>query len=349
MITPNHNPWHPNDWQAELKQAFRAPKALLEYLGISNVAANGIDLQPHFALLVPLGYAQRIERGNVQDPLLRQVLSLQSENEQTPGFVVDPLQEGNVELGYGQTPGLLHKYQGRVLMITTPACAINCRYCFRRHFPYTDHKPKDQHLALEVIAQDTSIREVILSGGDPLLMNDDGMAALIRNIDALVHVKRIRIHSRLPIVLPERVTIDLVATLASARCKITMVIHSNHPNELNETTQRALECLRGAGVTLLNQSVLLRGINNDAPTLIKLSEQLFDQGVLPYYLHMPDRVVGTAHFYLDDSEAQPIYEAMREQLPGYLLPRLVRELPGGIAKTPVNFEQRQPLNFQTNI
>ena len=145
MITPNHNPWHPNDWQAELKQAFRAPKALLEYLGISNVAANGIDLQPHFALLVPLGYAQRIERGNVQDPLLRQVLSLQSENEQTPGFVVDPLQEGNVELGYGQTPGLLHKYQGRVLMITTPACAINCRYCFRRHFPYTDHKPKDQH------------------------------------------------------------------------------------------------------------------------------------------------------------------------------------------------------------
>jgi L-lysine 2,3-aminomutase len=145
------------------------------------------------------------------------------------------------------------------------------------------------------------------------------------------------------------VTIDLVATLASARCKITMVIHSNHPNELNETTQRALECLRGAGVTLLNQSVLLKGINNDAPTLIKLSEQLFDQGVLPYYLHMPDRVVGTAHFYLDDSEAQPIYEAMREQLPGYLLPRLVRELPGGIAKTPVNFEQRQPLNFQTNI
>jgi len=348
MITPNHNPWHPNDWQSELKQAFRQPKALLAYLNIPNDAANGIDLQPDFALLVPRGYAQRIEQGNIQDPLLRQVLSLQSENERTPGFVVDPLQEGNAELGYGQTPGLLHKYQGRVLMITTPACAINCRYCFRRHFPYTDHKPKDQHLALKAIAQDTSIREVILSGGDPLLMNDDGIAALIRDIDALAHVRRIRIHSRLPIVLPERVTTDLVTTLASARCKITMVIHSNHPNELNETTQRALACLREAGVTLLNQSVLLKGINNDAPTLIHLSELLFDQGVLPYYLHMPDRVVGTAHFYLDDLEAQPIYEAMREQLPGYLLPRLVRELPGGIAKTPVNFAQKQVLSFQAS-
>jgi|TARA_B110000977_G_C10987651_1_gene458584 EF-P beta-lysylation protein EpmB len=349
MITLNHTPWHPSDWQSELKHAFRQPEALLEYLDIANVAANGIDLQPDFALLVPRGYAQRIEQGNIQDPLLRQVLSLQSENEQTPGFVMDPLQEGNAELGYGQTPGLLHKYQGRVLMITTPACAINCRYCFRRHFPYTDHKPKDQHLALEAIAKDTSIHEVILSGGDPLLMNDDGMAALIQDLDALAHVKRIRIHTRLPIVLPQRVTADLVATLEDARCKITMVIHSNHPNELDETTERALTCLRRAGITLLNQSVLLKGINSDAQTLINLSELLFDQGVLPYYLHMPDKVAGTAHFYLDDSEAQPIYEAMREQLPGYLLPRLVRELPGGIAKTPVNFEQRQPLNFQTNI
>ena len=348
MITPNHNPWHPNDWQSELKQAFRQPKALMDYLDIPIAAAHGIDLQPDFALLVPRGYADRIEHGNIHDPLLRQVLSLQSEKEQTPGFVVDPLKEGNAELGYGQTPGLLHKYQGRVLMITTPACAINCRYCFRRHFPYTDHKPKDQHIALETIAQDTSIREVILSGGDPLLMNDDGMAALIKSIDALAHVKRIRIHSRLPVVLPERVTTDLVATLANARCKITMVIHSNHPNELNAITQRALSCLRRIGVTLLNQSVLLNGINNDAQTLVKLSELLFEQGVLPYYLHMPDRVVGTAHFYLDDLEAQPIYEAMREQLPGYLLPRLVRELPGGIAKTPVNFAQKQVLSFQAS-
>ena len=347
MITPNHNPWHPNDWQSELKQAFRQPKALMDYLDIPIAAAHGIDLQPDFALLVPRGYADRIEHGNIHDPLLRQVLSLQSEKEQTPGFVVDPLKEGNAELGYGQTPGLLHKYQGRVLMITTPACAINCRYCFRRHFPYTDHKPKDQHIALETIAQDTSIREVILSGGDPLLMNDDGMAALIKSIDALAHVKRIRIHSRLPVVLPERVTTDLVATLANARCKITMVIHSNHPNELNAITQRALSCLRRIGVTLLNQSVLLNGINNDAKTLVKLSELLFEQGVLPYYLHMPDRVVGTAHFYLDDTDAQPIFETMREQLPGYLLPRLVRELPGGIAKTPVAFEQKQLLNFHS--
>jgi EF-P beta-lysylation protein EpmB len=349
MITPKHNPWHPNDWQSELKHAFRQPIALLEYLNIADTAVNGIDLQPDFALLVPRGYAQRIERGNIQDPLLRQVLSLQSENEQTPGFVVDPLQEDDAELGYGQTPGLLHKYQGRVLMITTPACAINCRYCFRRHFPYTDHKPKDQHLALQAIAKDNSIREVILSGGDPLLMNDAGMTQLVRDIDALDHVKRIRIHSRLPIVLPERVTADLVSLLENARCKITLVIHSNHPNELNETTARALGCLRGAGVTLLNQSVLLKGINDDAHTLTTLSELLFNQGVLPYYLHMPDKVMGTAHFYLDDLEAQPIYEAMREQLPGYLLPRLVRELPGGIAKSPVNFEPKQALNFQASV
>ena len=349
MITPNHNPWHPNDWQSELKHAFRQPKALLEFLDMPDLDQSDIDLEPDFALLVPRGYAQRIEKGNIKDPLLRQVLSLKSESEQTPGFEVDPLQESNADLAYGQTPGLLHKYQGRVLMITTPACAINCRYCFRRHFPYADHKPRDRRLALEAIAQDTSVREVILSGGDPLLMNDAGITELIRGIDAMVHVKRIRIHTRLPIVLPERVTTELVETLTNARCKITLVIHSNHANELNETTERALICLRSAGVTLLNQSVLLKGINNDALTLINLSERLFDQGVLPYYLHMPDRVMGTAHFYLDDHEAQPIYEAMREQLPGYLLPRLVREIPGGIAKTPVHFEQKQALNFQASI
>lgn len=345
MITLNHIPWHPDDWQSELKQAFREPKSLLEYLNIPTGSSPHVDLSPDFSLLVPEEYARRMASEDPKDPLLLQVLSLKSEQAEVPGFVTDPLQEGNSELGYSQTSGLLHKYHGRVLMITTPACAINCRYCFRRHFPYSDHKPKAQHLALKTIAQDSSISEVILSGGDPLLVSDTRFAELIAAIDAMAHIKRIRIHSRLPIVLPQRVTFDFISSLKNTRCKITVVIHTNHPNELSKTTQRALGCLNSAGITLLNQSVLLKGINDSAPILIDLSEQLFDQGVLPYYLHMPDKVAGTAHFYIDDRAARPIYKAMREKLPGYLLPRLVREIPGGVAKTHVEFES-QVLNFK---
>jgi EF-P beta-lysylation protein EpmB len=212
---------------------------------------------------------------------------------------------------------------------------VNCRYCFRRHFPYQDHKPAGHGEALAVIAADASISEVILSGGDPLLLGDAQLAELLDDINAIAHVRRIRLHSRLPIVLPQRITQALLETLAASRCSVTVVVHCNHAQELDADTARAFACLRGAGVHLLNQTVLLRGVNNDVDVLCTLSETLFEQGALPYYLHMPDPVTGTAHFMVSDAQARPIYEAMRERLPGYLLPRLVREEPGEISKTPL--------------
>jgi EF-P beta-lysylation protein EpmB len=268
------------------------------------------------------------------------VLPLLQEREHSAGFVADPLGEDNALLGFKRAPTLIQKYQGRVLMITTPGCAVNCRYCFRRHFPYQDHKPAGHGEALEVIAADASVTEVILSGGDPLLLGDAQLGELIDDINAIAHVKRIRLHSRLPIVLPQRVTRALLESLAASRCSITLVVHCNHAQELDVDTARAFACLREAGVHLLNQTVLLHGVNDDVDVLCELSEMLFEQGALPYYLHMPDPVTGTAHFMVSDAQAQPIYEAMRERLPGYLLPRLVREEPGEMSKTALAFKGR---------
>ena len=215
---------------------------------------------------------------------------------------------------------------------------LACRYCFRRHFPYQDHKPAGHGKALEAIAADVSVTEVILSGGDPLLLGDAQLGELIDDINSIAHVKRIRLHSRLPIVLPQRVTRALLESLEASRCSVTMVVHCNHAQELDVDTARAFACLREAGVHLLNQTVLLHGVNDDVDVLCELSEMLFEQGALPYYLHMPDPVTGTAHFMVSEAQAQPIYEAMRERLPGYLLPRLVREEPGEMSKTALVFK-----------
>ena len=220
-------------------------------------------------------------------------------------------------------------------MITTPGCAVNCRYCFRRHFPYQDHKPKGHRQALSLIRSDTSISEVILSGGDPLPLGDLAFATLINEINAIEHVKRIRVHSRLPIVLPQRVTPSLLETFQTSRCPVVLVVHCNHAQELDAQTKRAFACLRNAGARLLNQSVLLAGVNDEADLLCQLSESLFEQGVLPYYLHMPDAVSGTAHFDVSEQRATKLYERMQATLPGYLLPRLVREIPGQASKTPI--------------
>lgn len=337
MITPNRTSWQPDTWQKLLQNAFRQPQALLDYLGLEN-NGHAIDHHPDFKMLVPEPFARRMQPGNSSDPLLLQVLPSIEENQHIDGFTQDPLMETDPTLSFQRAPTLIQKYQGRVLMITTPGCAVNCRYCFRRHFPYQDHRPTAHGEALAVIRADRSVEEVILSGGDPLLLSDAAMNELFDEINAIDHIKRIRLHSRLPIVLPQRVTKDLLKVFTQSRCPVTLVVHCNHAQELGSDTADAFAQLRQAGVHLLNQSVLLRQINDQTTTLCQLSTALFDQGVLPYYLHMPDPVAGTAHFYVTDQEALRLHDEMRAALPGYLLPRLVREEAGKASKSVLNAE-----------
>jgi EF-P beta-lysylation protein EpmB len=274
-----------------------------------------------------------MRKGDINDPLLRQVLPLEDELLAAPGYTGDPLgeQEANPH------PGLIHKYHGRVLLIVSGSCAINCRYCFRRHFPYQDNKPSREswQQALAYIAADPSISEVIYSGGDPLTASDSQLRWLTGQVAAIPHVRRLRVHTRLPIVMPSRITAELIEGLSDHRLSTSLVIHSNHANELDDTVASALARLRGAGITLLNQTVLLRGINDDADILSELSERLFALGVLPYYLHLLDKVAGAAHFDTDTGKALALHRALQEQLPGYLVPKLVREIAGARAKTPV--------------
>ena len=343
MITPNRipahlssdvGPWPDGLWTRELAAAARDAQTLLDAVQLVHTdLPYPVDTTAHFQLLAPPSFIARMRRGNANDPLLKQVLPTLQEHQISAGFRRDPLAETDPSHGFIKAPSLLQKYQGRALLITTPGCAINCRYCFRREFPYTEHRPKNHQDALAAIAADPSISELILSGGDPLLLSDSQLTQLLSNVESIPHVQRIRIHSRIPIVLPERLTQTLMDTLANRRCQIVVVVHSNHPQELNATTARAFDCFKQGGVTLLNQSVLLRDINDNVATLVQLSEKLFTQGVLPYYLHLTDHVAGTEHFFIADDEAREIYAQMQRRLPGYLLPKLVRELPGEASKT----------------
>ncbi|MEM7356635.1 MAG: EF-P beta-lysylation protein EpmB [Acidobacteriota bacterium] len=291
------------------------------------------EAERDFPLRVPRGFVDRMRRGDPRDPLLLQVLPTAAETLSVAGYSRDPLAEERA----GATPGLLHKYRGRVLLVVTGACAIHCRYCFRRHFPYGDHSLWGDawHEAVHYVASDPSLHEVILSGGDPLVLTDDKLARLGAALEAIPHLRRLRLHTRLPIVLPERVDDNLLAWLTSSRLQPVVVVHANHPNEIDTNVQSAFARLRSAGITLLNQTVLLAGINDDAATLCELSEALFAAGALPYYLHLPDPVSGTAHFAVDDTSGQRLLAEMMRRLPGYLVPRLVREDPNTPAKRPV--------------
>lgn len=314
-------------WKGELARAFRDVPALLSSLGLEPADIPGLDPAPAgLRVLVPRGFAARMTPGDPTDPLLRQVLPLAAEQLPVEGFGPDPVGD----LAATRAPGLVQKYAGRALLMAQGACAIHCRYCFRRHYPYADlgaSGPRFQG-ALETIAADGTLTEVILSGGDPLLLDDGPLEALLRRLDAIPHLRRLRIHSRLPVVLPERVTEALCHLLGTVRLSTVVVIHANHPRELGDATASALAGLRGAGTTLLNQSVLLRGVNDDASTLAGLSERLLAQGVMPYYLHQVDPVQGAAHFQVPDREALALIEQLRARLPGYLVPRLVREVAG---------------------
>ncbi len=329
ILHPEHRP----AWQLQLARAVRSADELLRLLDIDPARHRIHPLASDFPLRVPRGFVARMARGDIHDPLLRQVLPVEEENRQIEGFVPDPLQE----LGAMPSPGLLHKYHGRALLTVTGACAVHCRYCFRRHYPYQDANPVSEHWeeSLDYLARNPGIHEIILSGGDPLSLADHRLQAITDRLSALPNLRTLRIHSRLPVVLPERVDDGLLAWIGRQRLKVVMVVHCNHPNEIDTAVDTAMRQLAQAGVMLLNQSVLLRGVNDDADTLIRLSEALFASGILPYYLHRLDRVQGTAHFEVDPDRACALIDAVHAALPGYLIPRLVEEIPGQSGKTPV--------------
>jgi EF-P beta-lysylation protein EpmB len=321
-------------WQAELADSFTDPVELLAFLELDAVDLPALyESSRRFPFRVTRSYAGRMGKGDPADPLLRQVLPLGQELMEQAGFVADPVGD----LPAVSTPGLLHKYQGRVLLITTGACAIHCRYCFRREFPYESNMlgRRRAEEALDAVAGDANIREVILSGGDPLVLSDERLVRLVESIGAIPHVERLRIHTRLPIVLPSRITVELIRCLAESRLRTVLVIHANHPDEFDPSVKKALDRLREAGITLLNQSVLLKGINDEANTLVRLSETLFEHGVLPYYLHLLDKARGTAHFDVPVERARELLLILRERLPGYLVPRMVREKAGEPFKMPL--------------
>lgn len=320
-------------WQQALAQAIRDPGQLAEILDLpASWVSEHAAARELFPLHVTRHFVNLMTPGDINDPLLRQVLPHQDEFIEAEGFTTDPLVEQE-----SSQPSLLHKYQSRVLVIMRGGCAINCRYCFRRHFPYADHHfgPQQRAELIDYLKRDPEINEVIVSGGDPLLATDQQFARLLDELEQLPQLRRIRIHSRLPVVLPERLTTGLAQRLAASPLQAILVIHANHPQEIAPQLQQRLHVWAEAGITLLNQSVLLRGINNDARVLAELSERLFAARVLPYYLHQLDKVKGASHFAVTDADACAIAAQLRAQLPGFLVPRLVREIAGEPSKTPL--------------
>lgn len=320
-------------WQTLLARSITRPEILLQRLGLDSTLLADGALAGHsaFPVRVPEPWLARIRYGDPDDPLLRQVLPLAAEGEQQPGYVTDPLQEA----GATAAPGLIRKYRSRALLMVTGQCAVNCRYCFRRHFPYEDHRltPDQRDAVIRTLKDSPDINEVILSGGDPLAVNDRLLAQWARALDSVPSLTRLRIHSRLPVVIPQRVDDALLNWLEQTRLTPVMVVHINHPAEIDDEVRAAMGRLLQAGVTLLNQSVVLRGVNDHPDTLQALSEALFAAGILPYYLHAFDPVAGAHHFDVSDDQARGMVRDLQARLPGYLVPRLVREVPDRPGKT----------------
>ena len=325
-------------WQQAWRDAVREPRELLAMLGLDTLASALPDaaapaLNGNFPLRVPRGFVARMRHGDPQDPLLRQVLPVVEEDHIVPGFALDAVGDGAARRG----GGVIHKYNGRALLIATGSCAVHCRYCFRRHYPYAQDTAASAgwREAVETLRHDASIQEVILSGGDPLSLADHKLAELTDALRQIPHIRRLRIHTRLPIVLPERVDAGLLAWLCSLPWPVAIVVHANHANEFDAAVDSAMAALRGSGATLLNQAVLLRGVNDSVDALADLCERGFAAGLLPYYLHQLDRVAGAAHFEVNDVAALGLHRALAARLPGYLVPKLVREVAGQPGKTPL--------------
>jgi EF-P beta-lysylation protein EpmB len=340
----------PDGWQRLLRDAITDPAELLATLDLPadllvDLLDGAREAGELFPLRVPRGFVRRMRPGDPRDPLLLQVLGRVEETRAAAGFSDDPVAEGPAS-AVAPRPGVLHKYRGRVLFVVTGACAVHCRYCFRRAFPYDDNLATGASGSgwsgwdgpLDYVAGDASIREVILSGGDPLSASDERLEGLVRRIARIPHVERLRVHSRTPVVLPERVDEALVSWLAGTRLRPVLVIHANHAREIDGSVRAAMGRLREAGVDLYNQSVLLAGVNDSGDALVELSEALFDARVTPYYLHLLDRVSGAAHFEVDEARARRLVAEAAQRLPGYLVPRLVREVAGAPYKVPAGFD-----------
>ena len=328
------------DWQHELRNVITSRNELLQALGLSPDEvglANGAC--EDFALKVPRSFVRRMRHGDPLDPLLLQVLSSDQEMIDTAGYVRDPVGESGTTIPHR---GIIHKYHGRVLLIVSGGCAVNCRYCFRRHFPYNENQNSRQQWreALQHIEADKSIEEVILSGGDPLVVTDEQLQQLTAQIAAIPHVRRLRIHSRLPVVIPERVTDTLLDAITHPNLQTVVVIHCNHANEIDDAVASALAAIRRRDITLLNQSVLLADINDSLETQLALCQRLFATGTLPYYLHLLDKVQGAAHFDVPESRARILLAEMTDRLPGYMVPKLVREIAGAGSKVALQPEAR---------
>jgi EF-P beta-lysylation protein EpmB len=322
-------------WQQQLAQAVTDPLELCDLLQLDQATMLPIlERASDFALRVPRSFIAKMRAGDPNDPLLLQVLPLTKERQQVEGFSIDPVGDMDARAG----AGLLHKYEGRALVVATGACAIHCRYCFRRHFPYGQESALHGGWrgAIEALRVDPSISEVILSGGDPWSLSTRRLQAFTDALTGVPHVRRLRIHTRYPLVLPERINTGLLNWLEKLPLKTVVVIHANHAREIDDATRAACQSLRSLGVTLLNQSVLLAGVNDDEDALAELSEALFDAGVLPYYLHLLDKVHGAAHFEVDVARALQLHATLIARLPGYLVPRLVREVAGEVAKSSVH-------------
>jgi L-lysine 2,3-aminomutase len=327
-------PMDNSTWQQQIGDGIRNQDELLKLSGNAGAGFPTPKIAiKTFPLRVPRSYLKRMEKNNPNDPLLRQVLPVPAEEAEIAGYNRDPVGE----IDKHASPGLIQKYEGRALLITTNACAIHCRYCFRRHYPYADNLAgRDKWTtALETLRADPGIKEIILSGGDPLSMADDKLGSLILQLEQIPHLIWLRLHTRIPIVMPDRVSSGLLNVIGRSRFKQTLVVHANHPNEIDDEVASALDKLHGTGIQLLNQSVLLRGVNDDARILAQLSERLYLHHVLPYYLHMLDPVAGAAHFEVPEKTARRIMQDLRVRLPGYLVPRLVREIDGEAFKTPL--------------
>jgi EF-P beta-lysylation protein EpmB len=328
-------PWPAGAWRKDLADVVSDVDELLRILGLTDhsqaITPSAIR---RFPLRVPRAFVDRMRPGDPADPLLRQVLPVVEEDKSVAGFTADPVGE----MTSPPVDSVLHKYQGRALVMVTGACAIHCRYCFRRHFPYAElgSAPPEWDGAVERIAADPAISEVILSGGDPLTVPDSRLAVLARKLAMAPQLERLRIHTRLPIVLPQRIDGELTSWIGGLGLQTVVVVHANHANEIDDDVRRALAALDATGVTLLNQAVLLAGVNDSVEAHANLSETLFDAGVLPYYLHMLDPVEGAAHFEVSDDEARRLHGELTARLPGYLVPRLVREVPGAPAKVGVD-------------
>jgi len=321
-------------WQQQWQESFKDIDALLAYLNLSSHEVHALKQAHDFPLKVPLAFAERMQKGDPNDPLLAQILPVSQELQLVPGYNNDPLAENDAN----PLPGLLHKYHGRVLLTLSGACAVHCRYCFRRHFPYEKNNPgsKGWEPVFEYLAAHPDIQEVILSGGDPLSVSDAIFGRFVQQLEAIPSIKYLRIHTRFPIMIPARITDEFVRILSETRFRTTMVLHSNHANEWDETLISPLKQLRTAGVTLLNQAVLLRGVNDNTQTLIDLSYRLYDYGIMPYYLHLLDKVSGASHFEISKPKAVEFIRNMIAILPGYLVPKLVYEAPHRKSKIPVD-------------